>query len=88
MQMGNRASSNSLKLTPWYPSWIKPVREGRYEIKHPQLNGLYKNRLFAYYTHSNGWSSAVDIRFMTSFNNYNWSRFPYQDKEWRGICKN
>jgi len=69
--------SKKLKLTPWFPGHVKPVRDGVYEATHWGLaclqhwNGTYWGRP--------GWSAkeATDN---------GGDKYCYQNMEWRGLA--
>ena len=68
------------QMTPWYPSHIKPVRAGVYEVKF--VAGTI-GKLFAMWDGCK-WSNAT-----VSLNCAMWAEFQHaeQDKIWRGFTQ-
>lgn len=68
-----------MKLTPWFPGTVKPVRVGVYERKFPNGWRSYN------YWNGKAWPSPSPVpkgaEIFKSFCS------PYQDLSWRGVLK-
>ena len=60
-----------MKLTPWYPGTVKPVRKGWYQRNYPSLGPS-----MCYWDGKN--FSMIEDRYENSFT---------QDLPWRGVAK-
>lgn len=70
-----------MKLTPWYPGHIKPVRHGCYQTRH-------KGKRQVWYRYWNGIWWGVGMQPLTHVVVENGAiRSPFQDQQWRGVAK-
>lgn len=75
------------KMTDWFPSHLKPVRKGVYEVRTPNKKG----NKYCYYDYR-GWRLCSDnIKFAEQEKHYT-SRFTHSSmvlvgSKWRGFTK-
>lgn len=77
---------NKVKLTPWFPTEIPPVRSGVYERSIIEDDGLRIEGKFQYWN-GNCWcsyGSDPDLAFRIDNRT---RRSEYQHGQWRGILK-
>ena len=68
------------QMTPWFPSHIKPVRKGVYEVKFTP-KGLYESYFYAMWN-GKRWSRVATYDEMARFHqNFD----ALQGKYWRGF---
>ena len=77
------------KMTDWFPSHIKPVHKGVYEVRTPNS----KENKYAYYDHR-GWrlcSNRIDYaeqeKHYTSSTNTSYSSMVLVGSKWRGFTE-
>ena len=70
-----------MKLTEWFPSYIKPVRSGVYEFKCTWLAG------YAYWDNDKKRWANGDLCQYQAHKNRQWLDGAVQAKRWRGIEK-
>lgn len=69
-----------MKLTPWYPGHVKPVRVGVYERKYPDI---YHAAVYSKW-HGKNWGCGV---YNIDQANREQSISAHQSLLWRGIAK-
>jgi hypothetical protein len=70
---------SEMKLTNWFPSKIKPVREGVYETKACYVRAGYS------FWDGSAWGWTNDT--VKQANRVRYSLGAYQYKKWRGVAK-
>ena len=69
-----------MKLTPWYPGHVKPVRVGVYERKYRNIND---NSVYSRWNGEKWFCGSFHVHFAEE----DMEPSSYQSLPWRGIAK-
>jgi hypothetical protein len=75
-----------MKLTPWYPGEIKPVREGVYQRLYPYLSKKEGAIVYCYYEDEKWKSAALSAEKASLSQNKEFASL-YQNYNWRGLSE-